>query len=349
MDFYEESIGNFDMRWAIDNEYGVPPICTIATVDSMDLTGVTVSGGDFHQLKLQAELNKEANLHAVAVITERERHGQTVVFTPSVFSARGVSHFLNNNYGVPSVFIWGSMPDEERAEALAEFKSGRAQVLVNCQVVAIGFDFPPTATLILARPTRSRSFWLQCVGRATRPLAGVVDGRPYTGVDGTMGLMARRTARLQSDKTHFKIVDLTNGSLDHRLITSVDMFCTAPAEDIAAVRKTVASSPKPLTPEEMQELAAKLAEKRAAAILVEQMRNNTSGRATGRVSSRSVDLAFTGKRSVGTYSNPLRGKFAGVPLSQLPQYYVDWAAGNHRLTHWIRGMFRKELGRRGSR
>jgi superfamily II DNA or RNA helicase len=348
MEFYEESVVSLDMQWAIENEYGVPPICRIARVQTMDLSGINIVGGDFNQSKLQTELNKEANLHAIAMITEQERSGQTVVFTPSVFSAKGVCQYLNQNYGVPAVYVYGTMDEDERKEALRKFKACEVQVLVNCQVVAVGFDYPPTATLILGRPTRSRSFWLQCVGRATRNLPGVVDGRPWTGVSGTMGILARRTARLQSAKTHFKIVDCTNSSIDHKLITSVDMFAATSDEDVKAALKSAAAE-KPLTPEEMAELARKEAEKKANAELIEAMRKNTAGRAHGGIAKHDIDLTFSGRRSPGTYMNPLRGKYAGQRLCDLPGSYLHWGSTNPTLTGWIRGMFRKEMDRRNGK
>lgn len=310
-------------------------------MESLDLSQVNLVGNDFHQTKLQAELNKEANLHRACMITAEEMEGQTVLFTGSVFAAKGATEYLNRNYGIPAVCVWGTMPDEERADALAAFKTKQARVLVNCQVVAVGFDYPPTATLVLARPTRSRSFWLQCVGRATRPLPGVVD---FEGSD----VASRIAAIARSGKPHFKIVDCTAGTLNHTVITSVDMFCTAQDEEVKkAVRQ--AAEKAPLTPEELASLAAEEAAKIASAKAIEEMRRNTHGRGEGRIHGQDVDITWNGKRSVGTYNNPLRGKYAGFKLSELPDHYVHWAAGNDRLNGWIRSMFKKEMGRRHGR
>jgi len=299
---------------------------------------VNIVGGDFNQTKLAAELNKEANLHRACMITAEEIEGQTVLFTGSVFAAKGATEYLTRNYGIPAVCVWGTMPDEERVDALAAFKSKQARVLVNCQVVAVGFDYPPTATLILARPTRSRSFWLQCVGRATRPLPGTVDFEGSTSA-------SRIAAIAASDKPHFKIVDCTTGTLDHTVITSVDMFCTSSDEEVKkAVRQAAAK--EPLTPEELAAKAAEEAAKIASAKAIEEMRKNTQGRGEGRIHGKDVDITWKGVRSVGTYNNPLKGKYAGYKLSELPDHYVEWAAYNEKLNGWIQTMFRKELGRR---
>jgi len=317
----------------------VPPVCKLARVESLDLSAVKIVGGDFHQTQLQQELNKEANLHRLCMITADEMEGQTVLFTGGVFQMHGATKYLNDNYGIPAVEVWGTQPEEERTEALRKFKSGEAKVLVNCQVVAIGFDFQPTQTLILGRPTRSRSFWLQCVGRATRPLAGVVDhpnGTPDT----------RKAAIAASAKRHFKIVDCTTGTLDHNLITSVDMFVQA-SEEVKKAVKRAAAAAEPLTAEQLVELAAKEAAKIAAAKAIEEMRKNTHGRAAGRVHGMDVDIRFGGRRSVGTYSNPLKGKYAGRKMSELPDSYLRW--GEQTLKGWVRALFIKEMERRYER
>jgi len=337
---YELALCNHDLQWAINNGWAVPPLCKLSRVEGLDLSGVRMVGGDFNQSQLQAAVEKEANLHRIAMITEQEREGQTVVFCTSVASARGVCHYLSNNYGVPSVYVYGTMPDDERAEALAAFKSGRVQVLVNCQVVAVGFDHPPTKTLILGRPTRSRSFWLQCVGRATRPLPGTVDFPGST--------VESRVASIEaSEKRYFKIVDCTPATMDHNVITAVDMFCQASEEVKKAVRK--AASAAPLTREEMDALAQRELEKIRIAKEIEARRAATVGRAYGNVVGHEIEIAHGGKRSVGTYRNPLRGKFAGHTMSELPDYYLSWAMQQKNVTGWIRNLFVREKARRNER
>lgn len=337
MDYYQRSICSLDIQWAIDNGWAVPPECRIARVQGLDLSHIRVVGGDFHQQELQKAIEAEANLHRIALITKEEMHGPTVVFTPSVASAKGVAHYLNHNYGIHAVFVYGTQPEEERNAALLAFKSGRAQVLVNCQVVAVGFDHPATQTLILGRPTKSRSFWLQCVGRATRALGGTVDFPDSTPE-------SRKDAIAASAKPRFKIVDCTDASLDHRLITAVDMFVSGDKETKDAVKR--AAEKQPLTQAEMDALAREEAERREIAKLIEERRRQMVGQAQGRVVGQEFDLVTGGRRSVGTYMNPLKGKFAGLRMNELPGYYIDWACNNPGIKGWIKSTFLKERSRR---
>lgn len=340
MRFYESITADYGIQWGIENGYSVPPVCKLAKLSGLDLSEVGISCGDYKLKELQEQIHKEANLHGICLITQEHLEGATIVFTPSVFSAQGVAHYLTNNYGIPATYIHGKQDENERTERIGLFRSGDVKCLVNCKVAATGFDHPPTTTLILARPTRSRSFWLQCVGRATRPLPGTVD---------SLGLTAeeRKQRIAESAKPYFKIVDCTDASLDHRLVTAPDMFCELSPQESKHAKEIAGKTEKPLTPEEIEELAKEAAAKQAAAEAIERLRKETQGRARGRLYEQGFDLAS--KRSVGTYKNPLKGKFAGYKLSELPGHYLRWGADNPKLTSWIRNMYRKEIKRRMGR
>lgn len=319
----------------------MPPVCRLSRVEALDIEGVKISGGDFQAKDLQMRLNKEAVKHQVCVITAAEMAGPTVLFAVSVDGAKAYSHYLTHNYGIPAVHVYGTQPEEERNEALAAFKSGQAKVLCNVAVCAIGYDFPPTATLVMARPTRSRSFALQCWGRAARPLAGIVDFPGST-------VESRRAAIANSDKPNFKIVDCTPASQEHTLVTSVDMFVDMEPAVKKEVTARATQQPDALTPEQIAEMAKEEAAKIANAKAIEEMRRQTIGRASGRVEGREIDVTWQGRRPVGTYNNPLRGKYAGCRMSDLPPSYLRWGMENIG-TPWIRGLYRAELERRNGR
>jgi hypothetical protein len=44
--------------------------------------------------------------------------------------------------------------------------------------------------------------------------------------------------------------------------------------------------------------------------------------------------------------NPLKGKYAGLRMSQLPDFYLDWAVNNPGLKGWIKNTFIRERSRR---
>jgi DNA repair protein RadD len=61
--------------------------------------------------------------------------------------------------------------DEEatREEVIGRLERGETQVLVNCFLLSYGTDIPAVESIVLARPTRSLTMFLQMVGRGLRP------------------------------------------------------------------------------------------------------------------------------------------------------------------------------------
>lgn len=59
-----------------------------------------------------------------------------------------------------------------REEVIARLESGATKVVVNCFLLSYGIDIPAVECVVLARPTRSVTLYLQAVGRGMRPSAG---------------------------------------------------------------------------------------------------------------------------------------------------------------------------------
>jgi hypothetical protein len=124
------------------------------------------------------------------------------------------------------------------------------------------------------------------------------------------------------------------------------MFVTAAKAVKEVVKRQAADSPEPLTPEEIDALAQKELERQEFAKEMEERRKRMRGQATGDVVGREVDLAFTGRRDIGTYTNPLKGKYAGLRMNELPGGYIRWACECPGIKGWVRGLFVKEQSRR---
>lgn len=76
------------------------------------------------------------------------------------------------SHGIASIPVWGDMPAYERKEALEAFKMNRIQVLTSCGILTEGFDEPSVNAIVMARPTKSQSLYIQCVGRGLRKFPG---------------------------------------------------------------------------------------------------------------------------------------------------------------------------------
>ena len=60
----------------------------------------------------------------------------------------------------------------KRTDALNGLREGRWQVVCNAQLWVAGVDVPQIECIILLRPTKSLTFYLQAIGRGLRMSAG---------------------------------------------------------------------------------------------------------------------------------------------------------------------------------
>ena len=92
--------------------------------------------------------------------------------------------------GVPTAYVDGETPADERARLFAALASGELRCLTNCDLLTEGWDCPSIEVVVLARGFSSASTYLQAVGRVLRAAPGktralVVD---LLGVTHTHGL-----------------------------------------------------------------------------------------------------------------------------------------------------------------
>jgi len=68
--------------------------------------------------------------------------------------------------------VYGDQPEEERAAAMASFRSGDVRVLASVSTVSEGWDVPDASICLLAVQPGHEGSYLQRVGRVLRPAPG---------------------------------------------------------------------------------------------------------------------------------------------------------------------------------
>lgn len=100
--------------------------------------------------------------------------GQVIYYAGSVSEAMGVVDAFAKR-DIEAVVVhskWAQKGDRINSLAIDQFRQGRARVLVNVQMLAMGFDVPNVETIIVARPVESDTLFTQMVGRGARPRTG---------------------------------------------------------------------------------------------------------------------------------------------------------------------------------
>lgn len=171
---FEDVAFQYTLREAIQDGWLVQ-IRGYTVRTDIDLSAVKQSHGDFN-LKQLAELvdTDERNTRAIREWLEVAKDRQTIVFCVDVDHAYHMAAVFKA-YGFSAAAVVGEMDEDKRAQTIADFASGKIQILTNVMVLTEGFDEPSVSCVVMLRPTQSWSLYTQMVGRGTRLYDGKDD------------------------------------------------------------------------------------------------------------------------------------------------------------------------------
>ncbi len=133
-----------------------------------DLTGLRMSGGDYRQSDLDDEMDRSTITGDVIEHYRKHCDGKrAVAFCTSIKHAEHVAAEFQAA-GYRAVAISGESKRSERTEALTGLREGTIQVVCNAQLWVAGVDVPQIECIVLLRPTKSLTFYLQAIGRGLR-------------------------------------------------------------------------------------------------------------------------------------------------------------------------------------
>ncbi len=134
----------------------------------LDLSNVSTQAGDFKASDIDTALDP----YLFQIADEMLKYcsdRKTVVFLPLVKTSQKFRDILCKK-GFSAAEVNGDSKD--RAEVLADFDSGKYNVLCNSMLLTEGWDCPSVDCIIVLRPTKVRSLYCQMVGRGTRLCEG---------------------------------------------------------------------------------------------------------------------------------------------------------------------------------
>jgi superfamily II DNA or RNA helicase len=212
-DVWQAVVANIDIAWLMSHcddgnggvrecdpgeGYLMVPTLQHLTVDGLDLSQVPTSrlngSVDFRDKELAEVLEESGAFDMITqVIATELGNRKGVIFAPTVESSKFLADTLTRA-GIGCHHIDGTMNSKTRDGLLADFGSGKVRWISNVNIVTEGFDVPDIDAVVLARPTQSRIFFRQAVGRALRPspgktdalildIAGASDGMSLAGVE----------------------------------------------------------------------------------------------------------------------------------------------------------------------
>lgn len=214
----------YAMLDAINDGWLVTPRVTCKQLETLDLSEVktanTVNGKDFNEKQLNEQLENEEVIFEICEAIVAETKGlKTAVYCSSVAEAQAVAELLEDRYRIRAAWICADKrcPEKNWKEAMDGFTAGDITHLCNVGQLTTGWDYPALQAIVMARPTQSLSLYTQIIGRGTRPLPGTVD---FPDSDPT----SRKCRIAGSQKPHFRVIDLVDNSMAHKIVTAADVL-----------------------------------------------------------------------------------------------------------------------------
>lgn len=99
-------------------------------------------------------------IRKVAELTDRK---SILVAVPTIDEAIELATKIPN-----SAPLYSGMATKERNKIVDDFKNGKIRVILQVNILTVGFDHPQLDCIITGRPTASLSWWYQFIGRVTR-------------------------------------------------------------------------------------------------------------------------------------------------------------------------------------
>ncbi len=152
------------------------PFQYFGVTDTVDLDSLkwTVGGYDKGELsKIYTFSGMAANRRADLIINSLLKYVTDIDavkglgFCVSIEHAEFMSSYFNGR-GIPSIYLTGASPDEERKSAKEKLVNGEVTFIFVVDIYNEGVDIPEVNTVLFLRPTESLTVFLQQLGRGLR-------------------------------------------------------------------------------------------------------------------------------------------------------------------------------------
>ena len=160
----------------IDNDYLVPWRAKQPIRIDKELDGVKMTGGDYNLEALSKMMSGDLHVRTAVetYIDYGEERESVLAFAVTIDHAERLAEAFRSA-GFAAAAVHSEMPMDERKSVLESFERGELRVLVNVGILTEGWDSPKVDCVIMCRPTKSPSLFVQMMGRGTRLCEGKRD------------------------------------------------------------------------------------------------------------------------------------------------------------------------------
>ena len=165
-DINDTLIQSVTAKWLIENKFLSP--ARVFSAPAIEIKGLNIKKGDYDAKQVE-ELMDTSVIYGNILKTWQDKalNKKTIAYCTTVNHSLNTAAMFNEN-GITAAHIDGKTNKNERASIIEKFRNGEIQVLCNCDIISEGFDVPDCECVILLRPTKSLTLYIQQSMRCMR-------------------------------------------------------------------------------------------------------------------------------------------------------------------------------------
>ena len=136
---------------------------------NINLDNVRISNGDYNSSDLNKIMVSKKITGDIIKHYHQFADGKSAIcYCVNVNHSKSVANSFIEA-GISAAHVDGETPDTIRTRLVEDFRLGKIKILCNAELFGEGFDVPACQAVILARPTKSLTLYIQQAMRAMRP------------------------------------------------------------------------------------------------------------------------------------------------------------------------------------
>lgn len=160
---YSSMVNTVSTKWLIENKFLSP--YKLFSVKLADTTNLHVKRGEFDTKEVEELMdNKFIYGETYKMWNKLAKNKKTIIYCSSIETSKNTI----KKFGDIARHLDGKTPKLEREKVVQDFRDGKITVLSNVDLFGEGFDVPDCECVILLRPTKSLSLFIQQSMRSMR-------------------------------------------------------------------------------------------------------------------------------------------------------------------------------------
>lgn len=174
----ETIFGMYDINLSLEEAIKRDVIVNIRCfrlISNVNLSDVRFNGKDYYYSDLERSLIIDSRNQLIVDTIIKYFKASANYFKQGIIFCVNKEHTIKlakmlNDSGILAAAVYGNNKDNDKI--FSDYRDKKIQFLCSCELISEGFDSPQTEVVVMARPTLSKTLYMQQIGRGTRKYPG---------------------------------------------------------------------------------------------------------------------------------------------------------------------------------